>query len=70
MGLTRRRGTTTNRWVGTDEHGRVIGHVGKAWWPVAQSIVERLAQRRLTRGIEAGRFDTAEEAIAAVDDLA
>jgi hypothetical protein len=33
-------------------------------------LVERLAQRRLTRGIEAGRFDTAEEAMAAVDDLA
>jgi hypothetical protein len=71
MGLTWRLGTTTNRWVGTDEDGRVIGHVGEGvaaggsehWWSGWRNDGS-------PRGIEAGRFDTAEEAMAAVDDLA
>jgi hypothetical protein len=65
-----RQGATTNRWVGTDEHGEVVGHVGEGveaggarrWWSGWRNDGS-------PHGIVAGRFATAEEAMAAVDDL-
>ena len=67
MELTWRQ-RSTDRWLGTDEQGQQVGHVGLsvtgggAQW-------SWLGWRRdgTPDGISVGRFSTAEEAMAAVD---
>jgi hypothetical protein len=68
MALTWRRGST-NRWLGTDDDGQQVGHVGltvtaggaETWW-------RGWRRDGSPKGISVGRFATAEEAMAAVDD--
>jgi hypothetical protein len=68
MGLTWRTGMT-NRWLGTDDEGQQVGHVGLV---VTGGGTERYwhGWRRdgSPNGIDVGRFDTPEEAMAAVDE--
>jgi hypothetical protein len=67
MGLVWRQ-RSTNRWLGTDDEGRQVGHVGL-------TVTAGGARRHwhgwrrdgTPDGIDVGQFASAEEAMAAVD---
>jgi hypothetical protein len=67
MGLVWRQ-RSTNRWLGTDDEGRQVGHVGLT---VTAGGARRHCHgwRRdgTPDGIDVGQFASAEEAMAAVD---
>ncbi|HZM39122.1 MAG TPA: hypothetical protein VFB94_08400 [Acidimicrobiales bacterium] len=68
MGLTWRMGMA-NRWLGTDDDGQQVGHVGLV---VTGGGIHRYwhGWRRdgSPTGIDVGHFDSPEEAMAAVDE--
>jgi hypothetical protein len=68
MGLTW-RATSTQRWRGVDDDGKHIGHVGLVvWGGAANSAWHGWRYDGSPNGIDLGNFDTAEQAMAAVDD--
>jgi hypothetical protein len=68
MGLTW-RSTSTQRWRGADEAGQEIGHVGLVVWGGGTGRAwHGWRYDGSPDGIDLGHFDTAEQAMAAVDD--
>ncbi|HET6948836.1 MAG TPA: hypothetical protein VFI47_00570 [Acidimicrobiales bacterium] len=68
MGLTWRQ-TSTNSWVGTDEQGEPVGHVGLAVSEGGARHEWRGWRRDGTpTGIDVGHFASAEAAMATVDE--
>jgi len=67
MGLTW-RATSTQRWLGSDDNGKQIGHVGLV---VSQGGTKHAwhgwRNNGTATGIDLGKFSTAEEAMVAVD---
>jgi hypothetical protein len=69
MGLTWRQGQTTNRWLGTDDDGQQVGHVGLTVSEGGQRHTWHGWRRDGSpTGIDVGQFPTAEEAMTAVDE--
>jgi hypothetical protein len=63
------RSPTTRRWLGTDDDGKQVGHVGLVVWDGGAGRAWHGWRCDGTPiGVDVGHFGTAEEAMAAVDE--